>query len=467
MPLKLFNTSTRKKELFKPISKKEIKMYSCGPTVYNYPHIGNYRAYLASDLLRRYLEYKGFKVKQAMNLTDVDDKTIRDSQKEGITLDEFTIKYKKIFFDDLETLNIEKAEYYPEATKHIKEMVELVRALLKKGHAYKGEDGSIYYDISTFKDYGKLAHIKVEELKAGARVKHDEYAKEEASDFVLWKAWDEHDGNVYWQNELGKGRPGWHLECSAMSMKYLGKTFDIHTGGIDLIFPHHQNEIAQSEGATGKKFVNYWLHNEWLLVEGKKMSKSLGNFYTLRDVINKGYKPKAIRYLLISNHYRQQLNFTFDELKSAESTIEKFRDFVLSLRNYKEIKKENSKKAKNLIKKAKAGFESAMDDDLNISVALASIFDFMREINILLTNKEISGKDAKDILDFMFSTDKVLGIMEEKEEALPSAVKKLIDERETARKNKDWAEADRIRAELAKKGIQLMDTPEGVRWKKI
>lgn len=467
MTLKLFNTLTRKKDVFKPINKKLVGMYSCGPTVYNYPHIGNYRAYLASDLLRRYLEYKGFKVKQVMNLTDVDDKTIRDSQKEGVTLDEFTVKYKKIFFEDLDALNIEKAEYYPEATKHIKEMVELVRALMQKGHAYKGEDGSIYYDISTFKDYGKLAHIKVEELKAGARVNQDEYAKEEASDFVLWKAWDEHDGNVYWQTEIGKGRPGWHLECSAMSMKYLGKTFDMHTGGIDLVFPHHQNEIAQSEGATGKKFVNYWVHNEWLLVEGKKMSKSLGNFYTLRDVINKGYKPKAIRYLLISNHYKQQLNFTFDELKSAESTIEKFRDFILSLKNYKKIKKENNKKIKSLIEKAKMNFEAAMDDDLNISVALAHIFDFMREINILLAGKEISDKDAKNILDFMFSIDKVLGIMEEKKEELPSAIKKLIEERELARKNKDWEKADKIRAELAKKGILLMDTPEGARWKKI
>ncbi|MBI2129137.1 cysteine--tRNA ligase [Candidatus Woesearchaeota archaeon] len=467
MPLKLFNTSTRKKEIFRPISKKEVGIYSCGLTVYDYGHIGNFRAFLTADILRRYFEYKGFRVKQVMNFTDVDDKTIKGSQKEGTTLDEFTVKYKKIFFEDLETLNIEKAEYYPEATKHIREMVELVKALLKKGHAYKGEDGSVYYDISTFKDYGKFAHIKVEELKAGARVKQDEYAKEEASDFVLWKAWDEHDGNVYWQTELGKGRPGWHLECSAMSMKYLGKTFDIHTGGIDLVFPHHQNEIAQSEGSTGKKFVNYWLHNEWLLVEGKKMSKSLGNFYTLRDVISKGYKPKAIRYLLISNHYRQQLNFTFDELKAAESTVEKFRDFVLSLKDHKEVKKESSKKAKNLIKRAKTEFESAMDDDLNISVALASLFDFMREINILLANREISEKDAKDALDFIFSADKVLGIMEEKEEALPSAVKKLIDERETARKNKNWAEADRIRAELLKKGIQLMDTPEGVRWKKI
>ncbi|MBW3023037.1 cysteine--tRNA ligase [Candidatus Woesearchaeota archaeon] len=274
MALKIFNTLTRKKEEFKPV-KLPVRMYNCGPTVYYYPHIGNYRAYVFADLIKRYLKYKGFKVKQVMNITDVDDKTIRDSQKEGISLKEFTEKYEKAFYEDLEKLNIDKADVFPKATEHIEEMVAIIKILLDKKIAYKSDDGSIYYDISKFPDYGKLAHIDVSELKAGARVKQDEYEKGQAQDFALWKAWDENDGDGFWETELGKGRPGWHIECSAMSMKSLGASFDIHTGGIDLVFPHHENEIAQSEAATGKKFVNYWVHNEWLLVDGKKMSKSL------------------------------------------------------------------------------------------------------------------------------------------------------------------------------------------------
>ena len=327
--LKLYNTLSRRKEIFKPIKNNKVGMYTCGPTVYYYPHIGNYRAYIVADILKRYLKYKGFKIDHVMNITDVDDKTIRDSQKQNLSLKEFTSKYEKAFLEDLNTLNIQKPDRLARATEHIKEMENLIKKLIDKGFAYKGKDNSIYYSISKFKDYGKLSKIKIKELKAGARVKQDEYEKKQVSDFALWKAWDKEDGNVFWETEFGKGRPGWHIECSAMSSKYLGDQFDIHTGGIDLIFPHHENEIAQSEGASGKKpFVKYWIHNEWLLIEGKKMSKSFGNFYTLRDILNKGYSPMSIRYVLLSTHYRQQMNFTFKKLDAAKNSLQRWGNFL-------------------------------------------------------------------------------------------------------------------------------------------
>jgi len=307
MTVHVYNTLTRQKEEFKPLKGKQVGFYSCGPTVYNVIHIGNLKSFLAEDVLKRYLTYKGFKVKHVRNITDVDDKTIRDSQKEGVSLKEFTDRYTKAFFEDLETVRILPADVYPKATEHIKQMVALVKKLLDKGIAYKGEDGSIYYDITKFPEYGKLAHIDFKTLKTGARVKQDEYEKGQAQDFALWKAWDKEDGKVFWETEIGKGRPGWHIECSAMSMAYLGDSFDIHGGGEDLIFPHHENEIAQSEGATGKKFAKYWVHNAFLQVNGEKMSKSLGNFYTLRDL--KGYNPIAVRYLMISGNYRRTLIF--------------------------------------------------------------------------------------------------------------------------------------------------------------
>ncbi|MEM2874245.1 MAG: cysteine--tRNA ligase, partial [Candidatus Nanoarchaeia archaeon] len=356
MALKIYNTLTRKKELFTPILSNKVRMYNCGPTVYDYAHIGNYRAFLFADLLRRYLKYKGFKVKQVMNITDVDDKIIKKMKAEGKTRKEIVDKYTEAFFEDIKTLNIEPADIYPKATEHIKEMVEIIKVLLKKGYAYKSKDG-IYYDISKFKDYGKLAHIKVKKLEAGAsgRIKADEYAKEQAQDFALWKFWDPEDLDVYWETELGKGRPGWHIECSAMSMKHLSPTFqgnkfepekfvtlDLHTGGIDNLFPHHQNEVAQSESATGKKFSKYWMHNAHLLVEGQKMAKSLGNYYTLRDLMAQGYDPLAIRFVLISAHYRQQLNFTFAELDAAKKTLSSLKDFVARLTEYKG-KNENPK----------------------------------------------------------------------------------------------------------------------------
>jgi cysteinyl-tRNA synthetase len=316
------------------------------------------------------LKYKGYDVYHVMNLTDVDDKTIRDSQKEGFTLKEFTEKYTKYFFDDMKTLNIERVEEYPKATEHIKEMLDLTKCLLKKGIAYKSDDGSIYYSVSKFKEYGKLAGLKLKGLKSGARVKQDEYEKESANDFALWKSYEKTDGDVFWESEYGKGRPGWHIECSAMSSKYLGKNFDIHTGGIDLKFPHHENEIAQSEGCNNKKFVNYWMHCEHLLIEGEKMSKSKGNFFIIKDLLKKGHSQKALRYMLLSTHYRQQLNFTFEAFDSAENIIKKFKEFLIKLKSVKE-KKDNSS-IDTILKDAKNKFELSMDDDLNISGGLCS-----------------------------------------------------------------------------------------------
>jgi len=404
-----------------------------------------------------------------MNLTDVDDKTIRDSQKEGIGLIEFTERYNKAFFEDIDTLNIKHAKVFPKATEHIKEMIEIIKKLEKNGHTYV-QEGSVYFKISTFKNYGKLAglNFKADELQAGARVKADEYEKENAQDFALWKAWDANDGDVFWETEYGKGRPGWHIECSAMSGKYLGDTFDIHTGGIDLIFPHHTNEIAQSEGATGKTFVNYWLHNEYMMVEGKKMSKRFNNFYTLRDVIAMGYSPKAVRYLLLSTNYRQPLNFTFDGLKAAQQSVDRMFEFLDKLEMFvnADKKKGDSKKVSLLLKTVNDAFTKEMDNDLNTSGALAAIFDFMREINTLMLEQNLSPEDADKCVMAIREFDEVLGVLEREKESVDTEVDALILQRENARKKKDFKTADKIRDELKERGILLDDTPLGVKWRK-
>lgn len=460
-----FNTLTHQKEKFVSIEPGKVKMYTCGPTVYDYIHIGNLRAFLFEDIVRRWLEYRGFQVTQVMNVTDVDDRTIKASKALGIPIKQHTERFIKAFFEDIEALNIEKADYYPKATEHIPEMVALVKKLLEKGYAYRGEDNSVYFAISKFKDYGKLARIQVGDLKAGARVKVDEYAKEEASDFVVWKAWDKDDGDVFWVTEIGKGRPGWHIECSAMSMKYLGETFDIHCGGVDNMFPHHENEIAQSEAATGKKFVNYWLHNEHLLVEGKKMAKRLHNYYTLKDLMAKGYDPTAIRYLMMSAHYRQQINFTFEGLEAARKTLERLTNFVNRL--LETNGKPAGDKINQLNEGVQKGFEAAMDDDLNVSVALAHLFDFVRDINNLLDNGEVSKEEGKGICDLMSKFDKVLGVIGQvkEKEKLSKEAEELINRREDARKNKDWKTADQIRDQLKTMGIVIEDTAQGIRWR--
>ncbi|MDP6599908.1 MAG: cysteine--tRNA ligase [Candidatus Woesearchaeota archaeon] len=464
MTLKLYNTLTRKKELFKPIKNKQVGMYTCGPTVYDYAHIGNFRAYISSDVLKRYLKYKGFRVKHIMNITDVEDKTIKGAIKEHISLKKYTKKFEKAFFEDLEKLNIDKADIFPRATDHIKEMVDIIENLLKKKIAYKAKDG-IYFDISNFKDYGNLSRVELKNLEVGERVKEDQYEKEEAHDFALWKFWDKEDYDVFWETKIGKGRPGWHIECSAMSMKLLGKSFDIHAGGIDLIFPHHENEIAQSEASTNKKFVKYWFHNEHLLVDGQKMGKSLGNFYTLRDLLDKGYDSRSIRYLLLSSHYGQQLNFTEDGIKAAKNSIDRLNDFMTKLKTIKN--KKNNPKVKKLILGTKINFEREMDDDLEVSNALAVIFDFVKKINTLIMEGSIGKKDADDVYNLMLRFDKIFGVLETKKEKIPDEIKKLVKEREKARKEKDYGKADKIRDEIKNKGYILEDDGEGTAIKNL
>ncbi len=462
--MRFYNTMNRQLEEFTPIEDSHVGMYTCGPTVYNYAHIGNYRAYIFEDLLRRYLQYNGLKVTQVMNLTDVDDKTIKSAIAEGKSLNDYTKLYKDAFFEDLKALNIEPAEYYPAATDHIPEMITLIQTLLDKGYAYKSGDGSVYFSIEKFKDYGKLAHLDMSGLQAGARVAQDEYEKESASDFALWKAWSEADGDIVWDAPWGKGRPGWHIECSAMSTKYLGETFDIHTGGIDNIFPHHEDEIAQSEAASGKKFVNMWMHCAHLIVEGKKMSKSAGNFFTLRDIKEKGYSGREIRYVLIATHYRQSLNFTFGGLEAARVALGRIDEFKERLTG-----KDAATDAElpEWAKKARANFETALDNDLNISEALAALFDLIHSGNKAM-DENSSLPEAAAILTLIDKFDLVLGCLTGEEKAgANEEVLALAAERTEVRKAKDWARADEIRDRLTELGWEVRDTPEGPKLKAL
>ncbi len=613
--LYLYNTESLQKEELRPLDGRTIRMYTCGPTVYNFAHIGNFRTYVFEDLLRRAIKFFGFSIRQAMNLTDVDDKTIKGAIEKKITLDAFTKPFKQAFFDDLKTLNIEEVEYYPQATDYIPEMIALIQKLLHQGIAYVGHDQSIYFSIAKFPTYGRLSHLHLNELQVGAseRVAQDEYEKESASDFVLWKAYDpERDGEVYWDTPFGKGRPGWHIECSAMAMKLLGDQIDIHAGGVDLIFPHHENEIAQSEAASCCRFVKHWLHSEHLLVDHKKMSKSLGNFYTLRDLLIKSYSGSQVRYMLLQTHYRTQLNFTFEGLLGAASTLERLSDFIRRLRAIRKEKlhkaldlilekaipevpqkkqicerilfdvKANSSRdifeaaelrpllarslapipekgpvldkiliemnaekerallkslleknlqglpnaqkiltniihdvrdekesdildpqfmkpllqktlqgvpgqsgkvdtiLKDLKEKKNHGFilpllEKTMDeftlhlaDDLNISPALAAIFEMVREVNSLCDQGKIGISEAEDVLDFLYKIDQVLGVLplQQEEEAIPPELEVALKKREEARAQKNWKMADECRDLIHSKGYMIEDTPQGARLKK-
>ena len=467
MTLKLMNTLGRRLQKFVPLKKKTVRMYTCGPTVYDYAHIGNFRTYVIQDVLRRYLKYKGYRVTQVTNITDVDDKTIRQSKAAGLDLRDYTTKFTDAYFEDIAALNIEKAEYYPRATENIDEMVALVKRLMRKGIAYQA-DGSVYFDISKFKKYGRLSGAKLSELKAGARIDSDEYSKDEARDFVLWKGWRPEDGDAFWETSIGKGRPGWHIECSAMSMKYLGTTFDMHSGGEDLIFPHHENEIAQSEAATGKRFVRYWLHSGMLLVGGRKMAKSLGNFFTLRDLLSKGHDPTAIRYLLMSAHYRAQLNFTKEALSNAEKAMEALRATLQRVRGIDARSKRKNRELRKTLSREEREFEKAMDDNLNTPRALAALHRIARAVNRAIDHGRVSGEDALTITHLLSSLDMVLGIFSEKttRESLPEEAERLIKQREEARARKDWATADKLRERLLATGISVEDTPRGTVWKR-
>lgn len=461
--IRFFNTLSGNIELFEPLNPGEVRLYTCGPTVYDYAHIGNFRAYIFEDLLKRFLIYSGYRVFHVMNITDVDDKTIRNSQAMGLSLAEYTKKYIDAFFEDIKTLNILPADVYPRATEHILEMVNLIKILLAKGFAYEKE-GSIYYSIARFPGYGKLSKIKPEELKLGYRVEADEYEKERAHDFALWKKRKE--GEPYWETELGAGRPGWHIECSAMSMKYLGETFDIHCGGVDNIFPHHENEIAQSEAATGKPFVRYWLHCHHLIVEGEKMSKSKGNFYTLRDLLTRGLDPMALRFLLLSTHYRKTLNFTFEGLDQAAASLARLRDFQIELET-RTFPEGETQEVVKIIEEATKEFKEGLSDDLNISTSLSAIFSLIKKINLLLQQGKIKLKDVLALKKWLAEIDQVLGVLPPPPKELPPEIMEKIKLREKARQEKNYALADRIRQELLEQGIALEDTREGTRWKII
>ncbi len=464
MPLRFFNTYSREVEEFEPRdpSARQISMYTCGPTVYSRAHIGNFRAYIFEDLLQRHLELRGYKVHRVMNITDVDDKTIRGAGEAGIPLQKFTEQFKQAFFQDADTLRIKRANEYPAATdqRYIDRMIEMISTLISKGLAYQAEDKSVYYRINKFPNYGKLAHIDLSQLQSTGRVKHDEYDKEHIGDFALWKAWDEEDGDVKWDSPWGPGRPGWHIECSAMSTALLGDRFDIHCGGVDNICPHHEAEIAQSEGVTGKKFVRYWLHCAHLLVDGQKMAKSLGNFYTVPDVLAKGYTGRELRYALLRVHYRVPLNFTWEGMNEARESLGRIDEWLARLR---EIAHEENVQHLPNVQRAieKSGFEDALDDDLNISAALGFLFESIRETNRAMDQNEMDAATANAWLDWWKRINTVLDLEAEFEIVVPPEVMQLAKERENARREKKWKRSDELREQISKLGWEVRDTKDG------
>jgi cysteinyl-tRNA synthetase len=465
MALRFYNTLTQTVEPFAPLSGNVVKMYTCGPTVYNYIHIGNLRTFTFQDVLRRWLQARGYKLDHVMNITDVEDKIIRNAAAAHQSIYEYTAQYVTAFKEDIKTLRLQDPEHMIKATDFIPDMVAAIETLRDRGYTYVSE-GSVYYRISNFPTYGKLSHHDFSGIRAGARVDVDEYDKDDARDFVLWKA--QKEGEPGWETALGPGRPGWHIECSVMAMKLLGETLDIHTGGVDLAFPHHENEIAQSEAITGKPFVRYWLHAEHLIVEGQKMSKSLGNFYTLRDVIKLGYSPEAVRYLLASVPYRKKLNFTFDGIKAAATSIDRLRNYKLRLDTAKFAPGVNG----NLVERAAAAckaFDEALDDDLNTAEALAAAFEYVRDTNTAMDAGEFLAGNAQGAQDFLARFDSVFDVLKPSttEGALSDAeIDALAAERVAAKKARNFARADQIRQDLADHGVILEDTKDGPRWKR-
>ncbi len=465
MALRFYNTLTQKTEPFLPARDNTVRMYTCGPTVYDFAHIGNFRTFVFVDILRKWLRASGFALNHVMNVTDVDDKIIRNAVAQHKSLGEYTAIYTKAFRDDCDALRLEQPEHLTPATEHIGDMVEAIEKLSAGSHTYVS-DGSVYFRISTFPGYGKLSHNDFSGIIAGARVDVDEYEKADARDFALWKAPKE--GEPAWQTALGPGRPGWHIECSVMAIKYLGDTLDIHAGGVDLVFPHHENEIAQSESLTGKPFSRFWLHSEFLMVEGQKMSKSLGNYFTLRDVIQKGHQPEAIRYLLASVPYRKQLNFTFDGLKSAATAIERLRNFKLRLETELFPEGVNEHLA-GRTEQAVRTFIESMDDDLNTAEALAAGFEYVRDANSAMDSGDFRAGNAAGALDFLRRFDAVFDVLRptvQTNQIADSEVESMIGERVAAKKARNFARADQIREQLLEQGIILEDTKSGVRWKR-
>ena len=466
MSIRFYNTISRQKEAFQPLEDGKVKMYTCGPTVYDFAHIGNYRTFIFEDLLRRYLEFRGFEVNHVMNVTDVDDNTIRRSREREISLTELTNEFKSAFHADLKTLNMQAATNYPEATNFVPEMIHMISDLESKGYTYTTSDGSVFFNIEKHKHYGKLANLNPDEMLSGGRVADDSYEKEGARDFALWKGYKPEDGDVHWESPWGKGRPGWHIECSVMSTELLGPHFDIHCGGVDNIFPHHENELAQSVCATGADFVNYWLHSEYLLVDNKKMSKSLNNFYTLRDLHDQGYPAEAIRWMLITTHYRQKLNFSVSRLEEAQKAVNRVREFNTKLKDYSGSGNEDCLAQ---IKTAEDQFTSAMDDDLNISGGLAAIFELVRWGNRSMVEGRLSPGGARNLVDLLKKFDHVLGVLDMESgltlEIDAEFIEAKIAAREEARANKDFASSDAIRDEILALGVELIDTPDGTKWK--
>ena len=490
--INFYNTLTGKKEAFVPINPGEIRLYTCGPTVYDFAHVGNFRAYVFEDLLKRFLLFMGHKVVHIMNITDIDDKTIRGANAQGVDLNTYTQKYIDAFFKDIDTLSILRADKYPRATEHIPEMVAIIKRLIQKDYAYK-KDGSYYFSIAKFPAYGRLSKISLEELRPGQRGDADEYEKDSVHDFALWKA--KKEGEPFWETEIGPGRPGWHIECTAMSSKYLGETFDIHCGGVDNIFPHHENEIAQSEAGSGKKFVNYWLHCHHLIRDGEKMSKSRGNTITIPEILKIKDNPAALRFLLLSTHYRKMLNFTFEALDQAETALARVNEFAGEVK-YGLYPDGETPAVEKIIQEAENKFRHGLSDDLNISVALTALFNLIKKTNILISQENIKKKDAEKLNQFVEAIDSVLGrviaptlkirasVAIRVDGTAQAAATPAIQEagaqyeitaeqlekirlREKARAEKDFTKADKIRDELSAEGILLEDTKDGVRWKPV
>ncbi len=468
MKFEIFDTKLGKKVELKPADGRTLKMYTCGPTVYNYAHIGNLRTYVFEDLLRRTILLSGMQIFHVMNITDVDDKTIRQSVAAGLPLKVLTLQYTEEFFKDLKELNVQPAEVYPNATDHVEEMISMIDSLLQKDYAYTKGDGNVFFRIAKFKKYGDLSGFSIDELKIGAsnRVDSDEYDKENLSDFVLWKAYDEErDGDVFWEAPWGKGRPGWHIECSAMAIRYLGETIDLHVGGVDNMFPHHENEIAQSEACTNQCFSRHWMHAAHLIVDGKKMSKSLGNFYTLKDLLKQGYTGREIRYLLIGTHYRTQLNFTSEGLDGARHALRRIDDFIDRLKVIDEdVGAPTDVKA--IIHQMKLNFVTELFDDLNISAAIAAMFDFIRQINSEVDKGHVGRVESSLVLKSMQEINQVLGVMERRKVQIPDEVQALFEKRQLARKSKDWASADAAREKIEALGFVIEDSSSGSSVKK-